>query len=167
MIEAHSPTEIAVTEFRLLLGYTVACLFDLGANIQICEANLGPKTTIHFAYKVGIAKLTPAELDKLGESALKCRDDFKKLLAEKNWALTDTAIATTFEETSVSVGLLKLTAERRQQLIQQYGDQASTIAPDDNEAIKQRDWTQYLWDKGLISFEQLKAVGATDQISEG
>lgn len=163
---AVNARSVAIMEQKLLAEYTMAYVFDLGASFKIYECDLGPTTTIHFAVPVDTHQLSPTELDKLGEEALRLRDSFQKRLQDKRWKLKDVAIATTINHGMMQCGLLQLTPSRRAELIQQYGDEQITINPDADTAIKAKDWIDYLDDHDLIDPDVLKSVRPTDQVSE-
>ncbi len=89
----------------------------MGLSIQLCEADLGPNVTVHFAMPADSTILSADRLDQLGEQGIKLRDDFLEKLPE-GLSIKEAAIAVQLiQGQNLSVGIIKLPMEKREGLL--------------------------------------------------
>jgi D-serine dehydratase len=121
MKDCQTPQDFANVERQLLTEYTVACLFDMGMSIQLCEAELAPNITVHFAIAADSTTLSADRLDQLGEQGVKLRDEFLKKLPE-GLSTKEAAIAVQLiQGENLSIGIIKLPQEKRLELLSNTG----------------------------------------------
>jgi hypothetical protein len=117
MNNCKTPQDFANYERQLLTEYTIACLFDMGLSIQLCEADLAPNVTVHFAMSVDSTTLPADRLDQLGQEGVKLRDSFLQKLPE-SLSIKDAAIAVQLiQGKNLSIGIIKLPIEKRLELL--------------------------------------------------
>ena len=120
-MNCKTPQDFANYERQLLTEYTIACLFDMGLSIQLCEADLAPNVTVHFAMPVDSTTLSADHLDRLGQEGTKLRDSFIKKLPE-GLSIKEAAIAVQLiQGESLNVGIVKLPMEKRLELLKDTG----------------------------------------------
>lgn len=116
-MNCKTPQDFANYERQLLTEYTIACLFDMGLSIQLCEADLAPNITVHFAMPIDSTTLPADRLDQLGEEGLKLRDSFLGKLPE-GLDIKEAAIAVQLiQGQNLSLGIIRLPMEKRFELL--------------------------------------------------
>lgn len=107
MQNVDSLNEFTAAEKELLIGYVMACLYELGNEIQIVEHKAAPNILLHYAVHSATASpLSKFSLDKLPAEALNRRDQFKALLATLNIPLQSAAIVIQFHLDRASLGVI-------------------------------------------------------------